>query len=857
MNGGRLIDATRDRGFLTSVCLGALILSLLSAPALAQDGQGNEAPPTPSRRVVTAPPPGFENLEDQIDTLFDVSVQGRRIGSFRAVLSPEGLAFADPGSVAAALDGVIRTDAVLAMLSQPLALNEEYRCFPGQTVGCGLLPPGVTGAIVDPQRFAVELFFSAADAVIEQRPPLALGASSSTGPTLVQNVGLSFSTGDFFRDEVEYGGSLDTYASVGRTALVAQTLLSSGSGNRLNQAHAQRIWSDRIARGGLIEDFSTSLLTNYRMAGATYGRFISPFERDDQLSAAPLDVVLPRDADVEIRRNGVLLSVRRYAAGPQRLDTTALPDGAYPVQITARADGVVVVDEIRSFSKAGGLPPAGKTDFNVGVGFYVPDQRFGTVALEDEPFFPDIETDAPIISMRIARRVGPTTGAELNLLAIDGDTYGEASVRSIFSNIEGIASVAAGSDGSYGVAVTGNVVWNDVRFSLSGRSITSDGPVAGPPAALERAYRAFLRSEDSFQASAQFLLGGGSLSVSGSYSRVDGFEDRYNAGLRYSRPIEIARRRAYFNAYAQQTDQDTRVGFTISFGFGVGQATTGNASIGLESVDSDVGSVRRGLSPVASIGVSRRNEWRNLDLTSQAGVSTNADNDRAFATVTALSQAGAADITAQHIRTRTGDFSTLYGNVQSGFVVGGGATKFGVARLGEAAILAEVETPEGETSTTEPGSGYRVRIDSQPTDLLRPGSRAAIGVPPYAEYEITLTPENAPPFDADLSIKRVTVYPGNVVRLQFQAQREFTLFGQVVDSDGVPLQGLILRSGNDLTTTDDFGYFTLTARADSIIEFRPMEGLACESTPVADLIDPADTRPFHRVGRLTCSRPAP
>lgn len=565
----------------------------------------------------------------------------------------------------------------------------------------------MSGAIVDPQRFSVELFFLAADTVIEQRPALTLGRSSSEGVTMVQNVGFSFATADFFGEELEYGGAFDTLISLGQSAFIAQTLVSSGDGgSRLNQAHGQHIWSDRILRGGLIENFNSSLLTNYRMVGSDFGVFTSPFQVNEQLSASPLDVVLPRDADVEIRRNGVLLSVKRYGAGPQRLDTSTLPTGSYAVAITARADGVVVVDEIRSFSKAGGLPPAGKTDFTLGVGLYVPDQSFGGDVKEQ--FLPEVQTDALILSGRAARRIGATSAAEFTLLAVDGQTFGELSLRSIFSRFEGIAAVAAGSDGSHGASLTGNVTFGDARLSLTARSIRMDSSLIGAQAPASR-YRAFIRPEDSFLASAQFLVGGGSLNLSASYSQVEGFEDRYSAALRYNRPIEIKGRRALLNTYAQTTEQDTRVGFTLTFGFGVGARANATASVGLEQISTDRESLRGGLSPVANLSVSRRDEWRDYNLTSQAGLSTNADNDRVYASTVVASRLATAEITAQHIITRSGDFSTIYGNVQSGFAIGGGAAQFGMARPGESVIIAEIQADRSD-KLVDPASGYRVRL---------------------------------------------------------------------------------------------------------------------------------------------------
>lgn len=48
---------------------------------------------------------------------------------------------------------------------------------------------------------------------------------------------------------MRYGGIFDTVASVGRTALVGQTVLTDTQGLREQELYAQRIWSERkVAR---------------------------------------------------------------------------------------------------------------------------------------------------------------------------------------------------------------------------------------------------------------------------------------------------------------------------------------------------------------------------------------------------------------------------------------------------------------------------------------------------------------------------------------------------------------------------------------------------------------------------------
>jgi len=851
--------STRAR--LALGCAAGAFAAAMATPASAQ--RTNPAPDTDRAIVMAAgysvqtePPAGFEGLDAPVDTLFDVSVFGQRIGSFRATLSRGTIRFADPAAVAAALDGRVNRDAVIALLSRPLPINEQYRCFPGQTVDCGLLPTGQEGVIVNPQRFSVEIFFDPRNLLRGQSPSQVpeLGPSSSTGPTLVQNIAASFSATGGGGSSVEFGGTFDTYASIGQSALIAQTLVGTGTGPRMNQGLVQHVWGDRIVRGGLIEDFSTTLLSNYRLIGGEFASFYPRIARESQFTSTPIEIVLPRDADVEIRRNGVLVAVRHYQAGPQVLDTSMLPDGSYPISVIARANGGIVLNEVHAFSKAGGLPPPGRTEFGVRAGFYVSDRLLAADDGLNEGFLPHV-SNAPVIAGRIARRIGPTTGAELNLLSIDGHNFAEASVRTFLGTIEGIATVAGGDNGAYGASVSGTAIVRNIRFSLTGRLVHSNEPSLIIGQRL-RNYHAFFSSEQSVTGSLQFGLAGGSFSLSGSYGHSDFIGDRYNATVRYTRTVSVAHRQAFFTAFAQTSDSDTRVGFSISLNFGLDDRTTASLNVGAEEVTRSTGTAREGLSPVIDAGISRRENWGAVDLLAQAGISTDADSDRAFVGANVQSPIGVADVTAQYLRTNGGDFASIYGNAQTGFAIGGGAVKLGLARPGEAAILSDIAL---ETDTlrrrNDVASGYRVTIDNQRYDLLRPGHLSAAGVPALDRYDVSLVPENAPAYDIDLTVRHVTLYPGNVVRLRYQAVHAVTLFGQLVGADGQPLAGAIVRGGDDLTTTDAHGYFTITAPSTANLGIRTEQGSDCATVTVASLIANRPAGDLYRVGTVACHAP--
>src|SRR3546814_3679562 len=72
---------------------------------------------------------------------------------------------------------------------------------------------------------------------------------------------------------VSYGGTFDTLASIGQTAIIAQTTMSDSEAFRAQQFYAQRIWANRRAAVGLMQDYQSAVFTNYRMVGGEFGSF--------------------------------------------------------------------------------------------------------------------------------------------------------------------------------------------------------------------------------------------------------------------------------------------------------------------------------------------------------------------------------------------------------------------------------------------------------------------------------------------------------------------------------------------------------------------------------------------------------
>src|SRR3546814_5100483 len=114
-------------------------------------------------------------------------------------------------------------------------INESFRCFPGQSTNCGILPPGQEEVIVDPERFVVELFFNAEDVIIPPTDEIILGPAS-TGPSLIQTINFSAATAGGNSSRVRFGATLDSAASVGQSVLLGRQIIDDDQG-KIGRAH--------------------------------------------------------------------------------------------------------------------------------------------------------------------------------------------------------------------------------------------------------------------------------------------------------------------------------------------------------------------------------------------------------------------------------------------------------------------------------------------------------------------------------------------------------------------------------------------------------------------------------------------
>lgn len=842
--------------FRLSASLTALAGAAIMAPAAIAQTDSATQNSRPTIRIAQNVPPGFEAIDESIDTVFDIYLSGRRIGIASVRVSGGQVYFKDAEALLAILPDRVDRAKVAALIALPLPSNEALRCLPGRTADCGLLPPNEAGIIVANERFSLELFLPP-EYYSELSTEAAYLGDPISGPSLIQTALLSVSAGSESGSGVTFGGTFNTLASIGRTSFVGQTFVRDDGAN-IQRAYVQHFWQKRYAAGGLLQQATATTFNSYRLLGGEYGSFFGARRDITEGLRTPLEIVLPRAAQVEVYRDNVLIQTTRLEAGLQQVNTLNFPNGSYQVRIVAKDGGDILLDEIRSFTRAGNLPPVGEWQYKLRAGVRVSDLFSTSNSLSaQQPFFPEITND-PLFSASLGRRINRSTGVTAEVLSVGSKVYGETAVTTYQGRLKGVAAAAVGTDGAYSFLLNASTNIGRFDLNLAGRHTKIKDDFIGP---RDDRFRPFSRSEDSVIAGVGFAGLGGNFSLNGSYTKTPFAGDRYTVAARYTRSFEVGSfGLGRLTAFALQSDFEKRVGITMTFQKRIDRQTLVTYGGGAEyrSSESITGNPD-GLFPVADARISRQDRFGEFDLNTQAGLSTDAVRNRAFVAANVGSNYGSVDAQVDYEDRRGGSPGSfgVSANLFSGFVVGGGQVKFGMREgIGDAAIIVKVADPAERAATVDGDVGhYRIVVGNQLTDTVTPGSSSTKIASSFQEYRIGLRPEGSPPYTVDLSVRNIPLYPGNVALVEYDAYRIVTVFGRLLDEGGKPVGGARVAGPTDITQTDENGYFILSAKLDDFVDFYGKSGQSCARRLISSLIK-ADTSgnaaEYLRAEDITC-----
>ncbi|MDP9424254.1 MAG: CS1-pili formation C-terminal domain-containing protein [Pseudomonadota bacterium] len=744
--------------------------------------------------------------------LLDVYFGGRKLGEIRATASPGSLTFDNPEAVAALIPNVARPEELAASLTGTLPSNVSMACGQARREGCGSLEPARSGIILDEERFRVDIFVN--PDLLSKPDPAAMTflPQPESEPALVSLFGATVSGSTRSRESWHIQNR--SIASLGSIRLRSDSSLSTGSKLTFDNLSLEADRKDWRYAGGIFWAPGTDLIGRRKIAGLGAVTQLDTLQNKELLEGTPLPIFLQQPARVDVLVDGRVVSTRIYSAGNRLIDTAALPNGSYDLLLRIQEDGRPVRLEQRFFTKGSAMAPLGRPLFSAFVGL-LPSSSEG-FSLDGDTFFYELAA---------SYRIAPTFGLDAAVLGTPHKAIVEtgANYHSRLAQVRVAALASSASD--YGalvrVASTGK---GPVSLSFDLRKVVSkDGRPLIPVSTSEGTFSEDPQSGFADRGSYTQLLsilgyrfGQANVRLTGIYRKNGSRDSDYSIGASVEVPIvRQSRWDIVVQADARKTDRDfaTFVGVRIlgnrgDFSF------SGTGGVSHQS-DRPGGTNR-------FVGEAQAAWYRQLEdsqISGTAAVGRDADASYARASAYARSRAfnARADLLHQFGDRQTTQYTAT---IDGGLVLASNAFGLAGRDMNDTAIMASIDG-------SDPTQKFELLVDNVKRGTVGGGGRLLLFLPPYRTYEVRLRPIGGQIAAFDTAPKTVTVYPGNVSKVDWTVTPLFILFGRAVGPDGMPLAQADVSGPHGIGRTDSGGYFQIETKSGDQLHATSQGGMSC------------------------------
>ena len=738
------------------------------------------------------PPPGFENLEVSQRSLVDIYFGNRYLTSQLASFTADRIELPNPNEIIRLIGDLNDPELISDALSGEINTNKDLLCTTDNTEACGILETPIAGVIFDQGAFRVDVFVNrrfmltrAAD-VRKYLPP------SDAGFALLQNFSAAVSGSTSENSTDDYTLSGQTLVAWQENSLHGNWDYSRDNNFSVSQLYGQRDYEGLEYSLGLMSSrgFGLNFTSDKTMIGGRITTSDRTREDTGFTGGMPIEVFLPTRGRVEVRRDGRLINSVFFEAGAQQLNTSTFPSGAYDIEIRiVDEQGNELSRETRFFAKQYQLPPVGEWLFFAESGQIV-DRSVNSIMPKN--------TFTWLNRAGVSRRLWDTVSGTAAVAHVGDNALFEAGLFSVGYRYELTPAFMVSEDGDKGVNVSGRTRWGD--FTVNG------------------SYRRLWREDENVvtQTSDPQLLGSAfeQHSASASIPFLEG-----NLNYRYSlnknpditRTNSLDYRRTLFRL--QDYDLDINLSFSKS----------GDNKVGIASFTfryrQDQYNFR--VSPRAEHRVNDSQtdktervrlaaSWDDKDLLDgelkiNGGVETGSGDERLDSSLQYSNHFGRVALNLNHLKSDTGNNTSYSGSLSTSFLTDGNVIAMGGEQRADSALVINLDGRKGDV--------FEVNVNGQRRGYAIAGRPSVVPLSPFERYRVSLSPSGNTLYSFDERHRFITLYPGNVVTLDYEAIPLQLLFGRLL-FNGKPLSDAKIVGGLYATETDDVGMFQLESRSD-------------------------------------------
>lgn len=784
----------------------------------------------------TSVPAGFEDLLAPQKSMVDIYFGGRFVTTMPAEFTTSTIQFDDPQKLVRQIPAILDSYSVIQALDGELDSHSEAICYGRRNYGCGLIQPEVAGVIFNADNFRADLFVHPALLTVQALDKSRFLPGSDAGGAVIQNLSANISgnlNDDDSRENYTIFGS--SFLSFEENSIQANWDFSRDQDVSVNTFLFERDYEGHLWQAGLVN--ATGFGLNFSASRRLWGVHIaSSFNtRTDRsfTQGTPLEIFMPVQGRYEIIYEERLISSGLIDAGNQELDTTSFPSGAYDLTIRLLDEqGNLVRTETRFFAKQTRLAPAGEKEYFL---------EGGRVSQSsEENILPEL-TDDILVRGGINMRLADTVSSSFAVAGTEGQSLAEASFFKMGRNYELAPSFMLSSDGDYGSKL-------DARYRYRNFNVSSS-------------YLELFR--DGVQTSEEFDLLGNKFrqsSISLNYPILGG-----NTSYRYSESesasldgSEASRQTRQSIGYSRTLYRDNL--YLVSIRFDTSWTNEGEVS-GLVSID--LGRSERKWTFRANPQVRYdKDASGNSDQTEILQVSaTYNDRDSLFGNTQSTIRAekapgqisaglssrfastwGTANINVNHVDSESNTSTGYSASLSTSFMANSNVFAFGGENQSRSAV---VVTVDGASL----GDRFDVYVDNQRRGYALGGKPSIIHLSPFRTYKVSIRPTGSSIFSFDEKEYEVTLYPGNVMDIDYSVSSVRILYGRVRAVSGDWLSNASVQGGIGLAVSDEFGMFQAEITDDSEQLVFIKDGKQCLLE--LDLEDRKDD--FINLGQVVCN----
>ena len=771
---------------------GTQIASVINPiPATEEDSDySSEARPSPLKPSNI--PPGFESLFEDQQSLVDVYFGGKLIATTLATFNPNSITFEQPSDISSRIPYALDLDVIQAALAGELPANQEYRCYYRNQRNCGVMYPEVASVIFDSDRFRADLFVNPNLLGVTQVRQDKYLPPSDGGLSFLQTFNYAFSGNDENGSETLNNLSALSLLSYKENAIQMSSNYDNDSDFEIDTLVAQRDWQGMRYLGGYFQTISGDLrfTTETSVLGARIGTSLDTREDERQTSGRQIQVFLQSRGEVAIFKDDRLVSSRIYDAGNQIIDTSALPGGAYDISLRIRDAGGERI-ETQFYVKNSNLPPIDEPFYFIELG--------QVTDLSGDDTLPETTGDH-ILRGSINTRLNFNNAVFGGLSTTEDDAVAEIGWFGLGNRYDAQVSAAIARHDRYGFSTEARV--NFERGWLIGtyRRIWDKGSENLP--GDEPDYGAInLIGPEQEQLTMSLNVPWNITNISAGIRYIDrpGQDSvtDYSAGINFE-VFRTARSSTDFRLQTNHSDDDLFVLATLTW-----QMRRDHFSYLLRPeynhMDSDEGNNSH-----SALSASANWDSREL-MSSELRVGVNGRLDDEVNSVGVYGdwggRYGRARGQLERVDRDDGTVTNLYnGNLSTSFIVAKEQMALGGKEQNQAAVVIDLRGDAGD-------SFFDIMVNGGRMGTARAGTKTVLSLRPFETYSIRLNVRGNDFVYFDDEEHKVTLYPGNVVTLNWQADKVNIIFGRIQDSVGNPVANGLLRGVSGLATTDEFGVF--------------------------------------------------